>query len=111
MKDDNEEKYEVLEKVASTFNLLSDANRLLILQQLKQGEYSVNEIVALTGLKQAAVSKHLGMMYNGKLLERRKDGNKSYYKIADSTIFQLCEIVCYKLKQEQSELAEMSFEI
>jgi len=103
--------FEVLERVAATFNLLSDANRLMILQKLKKQEHTVNEIVELTGLKQAAVSKHLGMMYKGKILERRKDGNKSYYKVSDKSIFDLCNIVCGKLKQEQSDLAEMSFKI
>jgi ArsR family transcriptional regulator len=38
--------------------------RLLMICRMDQGEVSVNELVALTGLKQSAVSQHLGILRN-----------------------------------------------
>lgn len=102
---------EAMDKVAEIFSLLSDTKRLLILQQLKHGEQTVSALVESTQLKQAAASKHLGLMYNGKLLTRRKEGNKVFYNVSDKMIYELCGIVCLKLQKEQSEFAEINFEI
>jgi ArsR family transcriptional regulator len=41
---------------------MGNAERLLMICRMDQGEVSVNELVALTGLRQSAVSQHLGIL-------------------------------------------------
>lgn len=86
-----------LSLIASRFRLLGEPLRLKILNALRKRELSVTELVEATGAGQANVSKHLGLLLMGGLVARRKEGNLSYYSVADETIFHLCETVCDSL--------------
>ncbi len=86
--------------VAELFRVLADPTRLMILQALHDGPMSVGELVDDLGVKQANVSKQLGKLYDAGLLWREKDGNRVEYEIRDSMIFDLCRLVCDKLKRE-----------
>jgi ArsR family transcriptional regulator len=50
-----------------------------------------------TGFGQANVSKHLHMLHTLEFVERRKEGLHVYYRLADESVFQLCDIICGKL--------------
>jgi DNA-binding transcriptional ArsR family regulator len=102
---------EALELVADTFRALSDAGRLALLQQLKDGELMVGELVDLTGMGQASVSKHLKTMFDAGLLSRRKEGVKVYYSVKDELVFSLCRLVCGKLDEDQRGRAVVDFPI
>lgn len=41
---------------------MSNPERLLMMCRMDEGEVSVNELVVLIGLKQSAVSQHLGLL-------------------------------------------------
>jgi len=94
---------EQLEMIAERFRLLSEPMRLRILACLKEGERSVNELVEATGGGQANISRHLNAMRQGGVLSRRKEGTRVFYRIADSTVFELCTVVC----REEKELSEI----
>jgi DNA-binding transcriptional ArsR family regulator len=83
-----------LEMVAQRFRLLGEPQRLRILQALEAGELSVGALCARTGATQPNVSKHLAALFDGGLIERRRDGNNVLYAIADPVVFLLCELVC-----------------
>lgn len=85
---------EALDLVAARFRLLADASRLRLLRALMDGEHSVQELVAATGLSQPNVSRHLGLMRREGMVARRADGNRGLYRIADVTVRRLCRIVC-----------------
>ena len=87
-----------LEMIANRFKLLSEPTRLKILHTLGDREMNVSELVAATGANQANVSKHLGILYDAGVVTRRKDGLTVNYRIADETIFELCDVVCSRLK-------------
>ncbi len=88
---------EALELIASRFRVLAEPMRLKILHTLGDDEMSVTELVEATGAGQANVSKHLAMMLDAGIVARRKEGLSTYYRIADETIFDLCEMVCARL--------------
>ena len=70
----------LIERVAGRLKLLSDPVRLQILNALRvHEELSVQEILDLTGFRQANVSKHLGLMAREGLVQRRKDGVNAFY--------------------------------
>ncbi len=83
-----------LEIVAARFRALSDASRLQILQNLFKGERSVQELCELTEMSQANVSKHLSVLAEQGIVQKRRQGAYVFYSIADATIYELCEIVC-----------------
>ena len=102
---------DALELVAETFRALSDAGRLALIQELKDGELMVGELVELTGMGQASVSKHLKTMYDAGLLSRRKEGVKVFYSVKDELVFSLCRLVCGKLDDDQRGRGIVKFSI
>lgn len=85
---------EALELIAARFRMLSEPMRLRLLNTLREHELSVGELVEQTGAGQANVSKHLGMLLDAGLVARRREGNNVFYRIADESIFTLCDVVC-----------------
>ena len=91
---------EVLEMVALRFKVLAEPARLEILSCLRHGEMTVGELVEATGLGQANVSKHLQLLHSNGFVDRRKEGLFVNYRLADETVFQLCEMMCGRLEAE-----------
>jgi DNA-binding transcriptional ArsR family regulator len=100
---------EALNLVAQRFKLLGDPTRLRILQELFEGELSVQDIGERVGTSQANISKHLSSLLDQGILGRRKEGLYVYYFIADASIFALCELVCTSLA-DRFERARTQFE-
>jgi DNA-binding transcriptional ArsR family regulator len=88
--------------IAERFKALGEGARLQILDALRHGELTVGELVDATGLGQANVSKHLGMLHQLGFVTRRKEGLYVHYSLADRDVFRLCEIMCGKLEAEGS---------
>ena len=95
----------MVEHVAERFRVLGDATRLSILRLLiPSDELNVGEICeALPGSSQANISKHLRTLHGAGILSRRKEATAAYYRIADPSITQLCDIVCERLKDQAAE--------
>ncbi len=97
---------ETLQLVADFFKVLSESSRLQIVCTLKAGRKNVTEIIEATGLGQANVSKHLKILAQAGIVRRQQEGVCVYYQIANSFVFELCELVCDSLSvqiQQQSE--------
>lgn len=98
--------------IADYFKVLSEVSRLQIVCCLKQGSKNVTDIIEATGLGQANVSKHLKILTQAGIVTRKPQGVAVFYEIADSTIFELCEVVCKQLafqleeKSQQLEILE-----
>lgn len=88
---------EALELIAARFRVLAEPMRLKILNALGDAEMSVTELVEATAAGQANVSKHLAMLGDARLVARRKEGLNVYYRVADDSVFDLCEAVCSSL--------------
>ncbi len=84
---------EMLTAVANRFKLLSEPMRLRILRTLCENERTVQEIVNEISASQANVSKHLALMHDNGIVNRRKDGLKCYYSIADDSIIFACYLI------------------
>ncbi len=89
---------DTLEMVADRFKVLAEPTRLALLNGLRAGEKSVTELVEETGCGQANVSRHLSILYRQGVVERRKEGLFTYYRIADPLLFDICELVCRSLE-------------
>lgn len=89
--------------VAARFKVLAEPLRLHILQHLQNGESSVTAITNAVNATQPNVSKHLKMLQDEGLVAKRQEGNTVYYKIADQSVFELCDLVCGSLKERFTE--------
>ena len=85
---------EQLAMIAEHLKALSEPARLQILSTLISGPRTVNEIVQITGMHQANVSKHLQLLYAHGIVSRRRDRQFIQYALTDQRVFALCELVC-----------------
>ncbi|WP_416378765.1 ArsR/SmtB family transcription factor [Cyanobacterium sp. uoEpiScrs1] len=84
----------VLGMIADFFKVLSEVSRLQIVCTLKGGKKNVSEIIELTGLGQANVSKHLKLLAQAGIVTRTQQGVNVVYAIANPLVFSLCDLVC-----------------
>ena len=61
---------------------LGDEARARALMSLADGELCLCQIVEVLGLSPSTVSKHMSILQQAGLVERRKDGRWHYYRIA-----------------------------
>ena len=88
---------QAMDMIAGRFRLLAEPMRLIILNTLGEEEMSVGQLASAIGAGQATVSKHLGMLLEAGVVARRKEGLSVFYRVADQTVFGLCEAVCSSL--------------
>ena len=99
---------QALEMVAARFRVLGEPVRIRILEELREGEKNVTELVAATGSTQPNVSKHLRILQEAYLIGRRQVGNQVYCFIEDPTVFDLCDVVCTSLGERLSRDARLA---
>jgi len=97
---------EVTQQVAEYFSVLGEPMRLRLLYLLRDSEKCVQDLVAETATSQANVSKHLKVMLQAGILQRRTEGTSAYYRVDDELIFQLCGLVCDRLASRIEEKAQ-----
>src|SRR5262245_21543928 len=79
----------VLKLIAFKLKLLAQENRLRLLNELRNGEKTVTELIAATAGTQANISKHLGVMRGNHIVKCRREGLNVYYSISDKSVFKL----------------------
>jgi DNA-binding transcriptional ArsR family regulator len=94
----------LVEVIAERFRILAEPMRIRLLDALREGPATVQELQQATGASQQNVSKHLGLLLRSGLVSRRKEGNFSLYAIADEGVFELCELVCGGMRRQLEEL-------
>ena len=72
-----------LRDVAELYKLFSDYSRVRILYLLASGELCVCDLTELMDINQSAISNHLRLLRNGKLVRARREGKNVYYSLAD----------------------------
>ena len=97
----------LVELIAQRFRVIGEPMRIRLLDRLREGEASVQELTESTGASQQNVSKHLGVLHGAGILGRRKDGNRVLYEIVDESVLAVCESVCGGLKRQLGELNDL----
>jgi len=102
---------EALQQVAAYFQTLSEPTRLRILNLLRDGERNVGDLAQQCGFSAANVSRHLAMLTQQGLVARESRGTSVYYRIADASIYALCDLVCGNIarKVERAALESAAF--
>lgn len=59
---------------------LADATRRGLYERLSRRDHTVGELAELAGISQPAVSQHLRVLRNARLVAHRCDGTRRYYR-------------------------------
>jgi ArsR family transcriptional regulator, arsenate/arsenite/antimonite-responsive transcriptional repressor len=70
-------------QLLSITKALSDETRVRALMSVKDGELCLCQIIELLGLSPSTVSKHMNILQQAHLVERRKAGRWHFYRFAD----------------------------
>jgi DNA-binding transcriptional ArsR family regulator len=97
----------LVELIAQRFRVIAEPMRIRLLDALRDGPMTINELTEALGASQQNVSKHIGVLAQAGIVAREKDGNRVRCSIADETIFELCELVCGGLRQQVAELDQL----
>ncbi|CBE69899.1 MAG: winged helix-turn-helix transcriptional regulator [Candidatus Methylomirabilis oxygeniifera] len=76
---------------ADFFKALAHPLRISILDALRTGELTVNEISRQFGVEPANASQQLAVLRNKGIVVARKEGSSVYYSVSDPAIFKLLD--------------------
>jgi DNA-binding transcriptional ArsR family regulator len=96
---------EALEQVASYFQALSEPTRLRIINFLREGERSAGELAQLCGYTGANISRHMSLLTARGFVAREARGTSVYFRIADPSVYELCDLVCGNIARQYERVA------
>jgi len=102
----NLELYKLKAEISKAF---SDPKRLVIIDELRDGEKTVGELVAASGITQAIISRQLSILRSRGIVKPHRSGNRVFYSLTDTRICKACDIVHRVLVdylEKKTELAE-----
>ncbi|MBM4446097.1 MAG: winged helix-turn-helix transcriptional regulator [Chloroflexi bacterium] len=86
----NPELYNLKAELCKTF---ADPKRLIIIDELREGERTVGELARVVELPQAVVSRHLAILRDRGVVQHRREGTSVYYSLSDPKIGDACDMV------------------
>lgn len=98
---------QALTQVAQYFAALAEPNRLRILNCLREGELNVGELAERCNCSQANVSRHLSTLAKHGFVEREGRGTTVFYRIADASVYALCDLVCGNVARQLDSQAAL----
>src|SRR5580765_1685642 len=81
---------------------LSDPTRLRIVALLEKDELSVNELQEITRMGQSRISTHLGLLLDSGLVQARREGKRTFYKLnhqSDSGVVEFIQLAIRGAKE------------
>lgn len=91
------------EEATRLLRSLADADRLLVLCELAQGERSSDELQRALGIGPAGVSQHLNVLTNLELVTRRARSKRLYYAVRDprvlGVVLSLYRLFCAPIRE------------
>ena len=72
---------------------LANPQRLLLLCQLAQGEYSVGELETTTGIRQPTLSQQLTVLREEQTVNTRREGKQIFYSIASKKALAVLQVL------------------
>ena len=101
-------KQRVFVGLAEIAQALGHAHRLELLEHLGQGERSVDDLAARTGLTVANTSRHLQLLRRAALVEGRRDGKRIFYRLSgEEAVVGLLHALSRVGEQNSAEIARV----
>ena len=80
-------------RACALLKTLGNADRLLLLCQLTQGEFCVSDLEAKLGSQQPTLSQQLGVLREEKLVTTRREGKQIYYSLASAEAVAVLQVL------------------
>lgn len=78
--------------VADVMRTLSDPTRMAIFERIaRQGEASVAELTSYAGVSQPAVSQHLKVLLDARMVSGRREGRNTFYRARQTALKPLAD--------------------
>jgi len=101
-------KQRVFVGLAEIAQALGHAHRLELLEHLGQGERSVDDLAARTGLTMANTSRHLQLLRRAALVEGRREGKRIFYRLSgEEAVVGLLRALSRVGEQNSAEIARV----
>ncbi|HTK83712.1 MAG TPA: metalloregulator ArsR/SmtB family transcription factor [Patescibacteria group bacterium] len=81
------------ELAAGLLKVMANDKRLMILCKLYEGEKSVKDLMVSVGMEQSALSQHLSLMREKRIVKTRRDKQSIYYSLANQPIEDLMRVL------------------
>ena len=81
-----------VDRQTECFSALANEDRVRILSILREGECCVCELQAALDAPQSTIASHLRQLRDAGMINARKDGKWTYYRIADTATLQLLDL-------------------
>lgn len=78
--------------ISNVFKALGHPTRIQIIEQLKDGERCVCDILANIESEQSNTSQHLTILKNQGILDSKKDGSRVIYSIRSQEVLEMIEL-------------------
>lgn len=101
MKAEQQDLLDNAEDVAGLFKQLANPYRLMILCCLSDNELTVGDLNQSIDLSQSALSQHLAKLRDNNIVATRRVSQTIFYRIADTKIEELLDIVHQKFCKSQ----------
>lgn len=88
------------QNVAGILKQLSNPHRLMILCTLSGNELTVSDLNQHIDLSQSALSQHLAKLRESNIVSTRRESQTIFYRIADSKIEELLQVLHQKFCSE-----------
>ncbi len=98
---------EIVELIARRLRVIGDPTRIKLLDSLRGGEASVQELCDAVGSTQQNVSKHLAVLADAGIVARRREGAFTRYRVVDEDVYRLCEEVCGGIERRLDSLRDV----
>jgi len=102
---------DILQRKSDILKAIAQPTRLKIIELLRDGERCVCEMIPLLNEEQANISKHLSILRQAGVVEFRKEGVSSFYKIKDRRIFKIIGIADDIVRKEILNSAKLAREM
>ncbi len=94
------------QQLAERMAVFATASRLRLLYALGEGERSVDELAALTGLAPNAISQQLRVLRHLRFVVARRDGRRMIYRLHDEHIADLLGAIRHQHEHAQHGWSE-----
>jgi DNA-binding transcriptional ArsR family regulator len=93
--------------LSDRLRVIGDPTRIRMLDRLRHGPASVQELVDAAGTSQQNVSKHMTRLMEHGFVARERNGNEHHYCLIDPSPVQVLDLLSTDLAEQLRRLAEM----
>jgi DNA-binding transcriptional ArsR family regulator len=81
----------------SLMKVMANADRLMLLCQLSQGEKSVGELETILDIRQPTLSQQLTVLREAELVSTRREGKSIFYRVSSKSALALMQVLSQEI--------------